>query len=236
MGTQTLRIDSYSSPETQKFQWPIVGSLEYMRQWTFEQGTASLQDQAFRYGFQPEAPPLSPKSRLVHIAFGEPIASPTTILNRTPLYGDDDTHITSKHLDDFGRGTLHFETYSEPFFNKVLTNDELGDMSIGHDEGHSQKSSGASSSQCYSCGSRCQDIQSRPPLDESPHWFIDVHDGVRRKVAYVFCWKCVDVFITQLQRPPHPGCGHLPLLSLPSCEEECQLMFCGRCRVDINQP
>lgn len=101
-----LEMDGHIRPESQGFQWPAVGSLAYLRQWTFEQGVASLQARAYRYGHEPETPPLSPKSRLVHIAFEEPLASPTTILNRTPLYDDDGTQRTNNNFYEVGHGTL----------------------------------------------------------------------------------------------------------------------------------
>lgn len=108
-------------------------------------------------------------------------------------------------------------------------------IALDYGEDYEPKEMQPSLSQCYSCGSACLDASARPPAGESSHWFLDVHDGVRRKVAYLFCWECVGLFLRQLQRPPHPGCGHLPSLSLPSCAQECQLMFCDRCRVEIGQ-
>lgn len=109
-------------------------------------------------------------------------------------------------------------------------------MPVAHPaEAHHPRPTGQPSlSRCYSCASPCwEGGAGRPPHGESSHWFLDVHDGVRRKVAYLFCWRCVDVLVRQLQRPPHPGCGHLPSLAMPSCVEECQRMFCAQCRTEI---
>lgn len=100
-----LHMGGHLRPDFRKYPWPAVGSLECMRQWTFEQGAASLQTRAHRYGRQPEAPPLSPKSRLVHIALEEPLASPTTVLNRAPLYGDDAPRY-NKYSNDLDNGRL----------------------------------------------------------------------------------------------------------------------------------
>lgn len=105
IGSGHLQADSHISLEFKKFQWPAAGSLEYMRQWSFEQGVASLQARAYRYGHQPEAPPLSPKSRLVQIALEEPLASPRTILNRAPFYGDDAFRYSPGCSDDLDNGT-----------------------------------------------------------------------------------------------------------------------------------
>lgn len=55
-----------------------------------------------RYGRQPEGPPLSPKSRLVHIILEEPPASPGTVLDRTPVYGIENGQLElfDEDLDD----------------------------------------------------------------------------------------------------------------------------------------
>lgn len=207
-----------------------------MRQWNFEQGTTSLQARVYRYGCQPEAAPLSPKSRLVHIALEEPVASPTTVLSRKPIYDDVEPQCTDNCSHDPDLGVLYpFDATRLLTYSDTDLLRETAGMFLDYGEAHPRESSTSAVSQCYSCGSNCRDTQNQTPFGESPHWFLDVHDGVKRKVAYVLCWKCVDIFVGQLQRQPHPGCGHLPFLSLPSCKAECQRMFCGRCRTDMGQ-
>lgn len=225
--------------------FPTVGSIPHMRLWTFAQGAASLEARAYRYGRDGEAPPLSPKSRLVHLALQEEepeLASPTTVLGRQELsllYEEERRrhgHAGQDADDGSEHGTLGRQlcrTTLSRFLDRAK-NTAIVDMMFD-ERARASQTRNASFSQCYSCGSACLDAGSRPPPDESSHWFLDVHDGAKRKVAYVFCWQCVDVFMRQLQRAPHAGCGHLPLLSLPSCDEECQLMFCGRCRVDMGR-
>lgn len=105
---EALCNDSHISPEFEKFSWPVVGSLACMRQWNFEQGITSLQARAYRYGYEPEVAPLSPKSRLVHIALEEPMASPTTVLSRKPIYDDDaEPQYIDNYSDDPVLGMLH---------------------------------------------------------------------------------------------------------------------------------
>lgn len=71
------------------------------------------------------------------------------------------------------------------------------------------------------------------PSGESSHWFVDIHDGVSRKVAYLFCWQCIEGVQRRL-RPSHLGCGHpfsLPFLFVETGvigRED--LMFCRGCR------
>lgn len=107
LNTEALRINSHISPVFEKLQWPVVGSLDHMRKWNFEQGIMSLQSRTYRYGYQPEAAPLSPKSRLVHIALEEPVASPTTVLNRKPIYDDAEPRYANECFVDFDLGESH---------------------------------------------------------------------------------------------------------------------------------
>lgn len=107
LGSEALRVDSHINPILEKWQWPAVGSLDYMRQWNFDQGITSLQTRTYRYGYQPEAAPLSPKSRLVHIALEEPVPSPTTVLSRKPIYDDAEPQYTNEYSDDFDLGEFH---------------------------------------------------------------------------------------------------------------------------------
>lgn len=237
-------MSSFGSTEYRSFQYPIAGSLQYMRQWTFETGASSLEARTHRYGRDSEMPPLSPKSRLVHIALEEPLASPTTVLNRAPTHQDDESRCTDRSSNQFEYGRLSspdprlFSVFAAPVSQhqrQKLTTNKIDDKPLNPTGDLPRKSYSSTLSNCYSCNSVGLDAASHPPNDESSHWYIDVHDGVKRKVAYVFCWKCADLFMRQLQRAPHAGCGHLPMLSLPSCEEECQLMFCGKCRVDMGR-
>lgn len=114
------------------------------------------------------------------------------------------------------------------------------------------------SEQCYSCGVVCYDARSSPEGGSS-HWFVDVHNGLTRKVAYIFCASCVAVLTGRLDNP-HLGCGHLPSSSssssssseppaglprrdhghphrhVPAQQQECSMprpMFCEQCRGDI---
>lgn len=107
LGSEVLRIDNHLIPVFEKLQWPVVGSLDYMRQWNFDQGMTSLQARTYRYGHQPEAVPLSPKSRLVHIALEEPVATPTTILSRKPMYDNAELQYRNEKSDDFDLGESH---------------------------------------------------------------------------------------------------------------------------------
>lgn len=86
-------------PQLDKFDWPPVGSLEFMRQWTFEKGMVIFQTCTQRYGRLSEAAPLSPKSRLVQITLEEPVASPTTILDRAPMHWRNESQ-QSEYQDD----------------------------------------------------------------------------------------------------------------------------------------
>lgn len=78
-------------PQAYTNQWPPVGSINYLRNWTFETGTAIFEAQRRKYGRGSDTPPLSPRTRMVQILLQEPLASPTTILNRQPIYEGKDT-------------------------------------------------------------------------------------------------------------------------------------------------
>lgn len=72
---------------------------------------------------------------------------------------------------------------------------------------------------------------------ERSQWFVDVHNGLKRKVAYIFCSTCVSVLMGRLDNP-HLGCGHLPSpvsLDYRQPSQECMPMFCGKCRGDIER-
>lgn len=98
-------MEGIFNTEYRKFQWPTVGSLQHMRQWTFQQGAATLEARSYRYGRDAEAPPLSPKSRLVHITLEEPLVSPTTVLDRAPRYdSDDEAEFPASFLDEDDNG------------------------------------------------------------------------------------------------------------------------------------
>lgn len=80
-------MDAPRNPYYEKFGWPPAGCFDHLDIWTFGKGVESLEGRMQRYGRGSEGPPLSPKSRLVHIALEEPPASPTTVLDRAPIYG-----------------------------------------------------------------------------------------------------------------------------------------------------
>lgn len=226
------------------YEWPPVGSINHLRSWTFETGTAIFEAQRRKYGRGSDAPPLSPKSKLVQILLEEPLASPTTILDRRPISSyerNDNTPPTSypqkirdEHSGVFtqvSHSRVHFKhTYPDfspdPRLNKAHSN---------HGPPKAQAPA-QNSEQCYSCGIVCYNEGTRPRYssDESGHWFIDVHNGLRRKVAYIFCATCVSLLMGRLQNP-HLGCGHLPSPVSLNCPEECMPMFCGKCRGDIGR-
>lgn len=69
----------------EKYGWPPVGCFDHLDIWTFRKGVQSLEGRMQRYGRESEGPPLSPKSKLVHIALEEAPASPATVLGRAPI-------------------------------------------------------------------------------------------------------------------------------------------------------
>lgn len=75
---------SFLQPHT--YEWPPVGSINHLRNWNFEIGTATFDAQGRKYGRGSEAPPLSPKSKFVQLLLEEPLASPTTVSERRPMY------------------------------------------------------------------------------------------------------------------------------------------------------
>lgn len=113
LGSEALRIDSHINPILEKFQWPAIGSMDYMRRWNFDEGITRLQARTYRYGYQTEAAPLSPKSRLVHIALEESAVSPKTVLSRKPIYDDVESRYTKEYSDDLELGVfLPFDTFA----------------------------------------------------------------------------------------------------------------------------
>lgn len=52
---------------------------------------------------------------------------------------------------------------------------------------------------CFHCGLPWSDTRQLSPEGESSHWFVDIHDGLSRKMAYLFCWKCVEAVKRRLQ-------------------------------------
>lgn len=224
-------MDAPRYPYYKRYSWPPVDYFDYLGIWTFGKGVQSLERRMQSYGRESERPPLSPKSKLVHIALEEAPVSPTTVLDREPMHGMEEGE-GLEYSDNPQEGMLRIKVAAQ---EKHMTDRiEKEDSSLEHGGDCDAKSTDSSPfSHCYSCGTACTDPAAHPPPGESSHWFLDIHDGVRRKQAFLFCWRCVDVLLRQLRQPPHPGCGHLPSLPVPSCFEECQLMFCGRCRAEI---
>lgn len=142
-------------------------------------------------------------------------------------YGDEDINIYGDDYDEEA-DDFDFDDYSELEDNGGYYESNNNNNKYYQNESHAQDHGNMTSpdngnsnddgsqcrqfSECYSCGSPCEHPSTTttpPPLGESQHYFIDVHDGSRRKAAYLFCWKCVAVFLSQMhQRLPHPGCGH----------------------------
>ncbi|PSR82797.1 hypothetical protein BD289DRAFT_454124 [Coniella lustricola] len=140
------------------------------------------------------------------------------------VYGDE--YEDEEDLDDFDFDDD--DSYHDGYYdNHHHNNNSNQHYEHGYDRGYeqgqtsSQQDDGLDNeplepfSECYSCGLPCEHPSTTTtpaPSGESQHYFIDVHDGLRRKAAYLFCWKCVAVFLSQMHRMPHPGCGHLSSL------------------------
>ncbi|ROV94316.1 hypothetical protein VMCG_08615 [Cytospora schulzeri] len=201
-------------PRLRAFDWPPRGSLEYMRNWTLEKGITTLETRMVMQGRRLEPPALSPMSAAPAFA----TRSPTTPVSGT--YRSVETPLTAYSED------LDYE-------NSIVLLNYNNHKRSGRKDTHPP-------SKCFDCGLPWLDARQLSPSGESSHWFVDIHDGVSRKMAYLFCWRCVEGVQRRL-RPSHVGCGH-PSVSLPFFSAEVadqgriereDLMFCRGCRESI---
>ncbi|KAL2291256.1 hypothetical protein FJTKL_13890 [Diaporthe vaccinii] len=196
----------FKIPRHTAFDWPPRGSIESMGAWTFKKGIATFDTRTSMQGRQVESPQLAPESRPPRKdSCG---LSPSTKRNVTPL-----------------------SYYSESLSASTLPDEATlycGSGSFSRKETHPP-------SKCFHCGLPWVHTRQLSPTGDSSHWFVDIHDGVNRKMAYLFCWKCVELVQRQM-RPRHIGCGHYfspPFLSTADKLNREDLMLCVRCRESL---
>ncbi|ROV95841.1 hypothetical protein VSDG_05165 [Cytospora chrysosperma] len=182
------RNDIFSVPRLRAFDWPPRGSLEYMRNWTLEKGVTTLETRMAMQGRRQEPLPLSPMSAPAYSP--DYLRFPTAMRSETASSRSVEAPLTA-YSDD-----LQTEKNS------------MALLSLGHGNGHRRRKDTHPPSRCFGCGLPWLDARQLSPSGESSHWFVDIHDGVSRKMAYLFCWRCVDGVQRRLRcsfSPPSSG-------------------------------
>lgn len=217
-------------PRLRTFDWPPRGSIECMGQWTFDKGVTSFDARTTMQNCQAESPLISPKGRPLrrdHSSLS-PYARRSRRKSQT---GYSESHAGSVCLGDYPP----FHSPRRAYLTTLEASAGATALRDGS-ERHSRKDTHPPS-QCFHCGLPWLHARQLSPTGDSSHWFIDIHDGVNRKMAYLFCWRCVDLVQKQM-RPRHVGCGHYfspPFLSTADKLNREDLMLCVNCRESLRK-